>query len=79
MPFPLYPGESLVGAETFGYTSVDYSSALKKLPVILPNHGLRLMARVDHMDGGIQRRASEEWQVEGPCTYIPTPERVMLE
>ncbi|ESO90246.1 hypothetical protein LOTGIDRAFT_123412 [Lottia gigantea] len=73
-PFPLYPGESLYGAENFGKTSKDYSSAIKPLPVIPANHALSVTALVDHDDGGVVRRAGDMWHIEGPITYIPTVE-----
>ena len=71
-PFPLYPGEELLG---------DVMS----LKVVETNHALRLHAIRDFIDDsasamtasddvasvGIQRMAGDEWLFEGPATYIP--------
>jgi len=70
-PFPLYPGEVLVGAKV---DSSDYAGAIKKLPVVPAGKALRLEALTDFMDKGVQRIAGDEWQIEGPCTYFPQPE-----
>ncbi|EDO49176.1 predicted protein [Nematostella vectensis] len=73
-PFPLYPGEILVGVTD----EKDYHKAIKKVPVIAPDQGLRLCATVDHIDGEVQRVAGEMWQLEGPLTYHPTPYAVSI-
>ena len=56
----------------------DYSTAIKKLPVVAANHGIHLMALVDIPAVGDSpaRRAGDEWQLCGPLTYIPRPEVV---
>ncbi|KAL5010965.1 hypothetical protein ScPMuIL_013270 [Solemya velum] len=77
-PFPLYPGESLVGAPDFGQ-SADYKAAIIQLPVIKANHAIRLRALVDHMDGEIHRREEEMWQIEGPLLYHPTPNVTIID
>jgi len=64
-PFPLYPGEELVGA-------------VKKLEVVAPNEALQLRALQDFEqqldDAVIFRRAGDEWLFEGPGTLIPRAE-----
>ena len=75
-PFPLYPGEILCGAERFTYGSSDFKPAIKALPVVRANSALRLKAILDHMDGGIERKSGDMWQIEGPCTYKPVAEVV---
>lgn len=75
-PFITYPGEVLVGAEEFGKSSMDFSKAIKLLPIIAPNHAVELMARVDHLADGEERKCGDKWQVEGPITYLPTAEAV---
>lgn len=75
-PFPLYPGECLAGAERFGVLTSDYRSALKLLPVIPVNEAIRLEAVDDFTDGEVKRATGEQWQVNGPCVYIPTPNAV---
>jgi major vault protein len=58
-PFPLYPGESLVGK-------------VQPLQVVQPNTALRLRALRDSKDDkGNDRKAGDEWLFEGPATYIP--------
>jgi len=68
-PFPLYPGEILVGGN-----NTSYKNAIKKLPVIASNHGLKLRALVDFEDEGEKRIAGDEWQLKGPLTYHPKAE-----
>ena len=75
----IYPGEELVDAPDFTATSKSFSAAIKPLPVVPPNYALRLEARVDHSDGVEERKAGDQWHVEGPVTYMPTPEAVSLE
>eukprot|EP01115_Flamella_aegyptia_P000413 TRINITY_DN1058_c0_g1_i9.p1 TRINITY_DN1058_c0_g1~~TRINITY_DN1058_c0_g1_i9.p1 ORF type:complete len:849 (+),score=481.45 TRINITY_DN1058_c0_g1_i9:63-2549(+) len=58
-PFPLYPGEKLVGKVT-------------PLQVVAPNTALRLRAIRDFTDEeGVHRHAGDEWLFEGPKTYNP--------
>ncbi|MEI6179532.1 MAG: hypothetical protein WCP31_02160 [Chloroflexales bacterium] len=64
-PFPLFPGESLLGA-------------VSRLQVVEPNSALRLRALRDFADGELQRTAGEEWLFEGPGTYIPHVEVEVL-
>ncbi|KXJ17149.1 Major vault protein [Exaiptasia diaphana] len=68
-PFPLYPGEEIIGAKSLK----DYKKGIKQLPVIGPNEALRLTAIIDHKDGDVDRFAGDMWQLEGPLTYYPTP------
>jgi len=68
-PFPLYPGEELVGVR-----GTEFKDALKKLPVIPTGQALKLRALVDFDDKGVQRLAGEEWQIEGPRSYHPQSE-----
>ncbi|XP_073239748.1 major vault protein-like [Porites lutea] len=68
-PFPLYPGETIEGAQQLA----GYKSGIKALPVIGPNEGLQLLAIVDHVDGDEERKTGDFWQLEGPLTYKPTP------
>jgi major vault protein len=60
-PFPLYPGEKLVGK-------------VSPLQVVAPNTALRLKALRDFVDGDIQRQAGDEWLFRGPGTYYPRVE-----
>ena len=74
-PFYLYPGERLQGADS----AVNYKKALKQLPVVKPNHAIRLKAIVDYDDpDGEKRRSGDEWQLEGPLSFRPTPEVEVL-
>ena len=57
-PFPLYPGEALVGAIT-------------PLAVVKANSALRLRAIRDVKIDGVEHRAGDEWLFEGPGTYLP--------
>lgn len=66
-PFPLYPGEILKQPVT----------ALKVVPA---NSALRIRAELDFVDeNGVKRTAGDEWLFEGPGTYIPRKECVVLE
>ena len=72
----MYPGETLIGAETFLETG-SYKSAVKPIPVISPDHALALRARLDFVDAsGCDRLADEVWHEDGPKTYHPQPEVV---
>ena len=68
----------MVGAEQFASgTTTSYKSAIKKLPIIRANQGLRLKARLDHVDeDGDSHQAGDIWQLEGPLTYRPTAQAV---
>jgi len=57
-PFPLYPGEELVGK-------------VSPLQVVGPNGALRLRCTRDFTDGDVERLAGEEWVFPGPGTYHP--------
>ena len=73
MPFLLYPGEEVDRVPNF-MSSGNYSSGIRALPVIVANHGLLLEARVDHTaPGQVHRSAGDRWTVEGPATYMPSP------
>ena len=43
-----------------------------------PNNGLHLKALVDIEadEGGVARKAGDEWLLKGPATYIPRPDVV---
>ncbi|XP_012936930.1 major vault protein [Aplysia californica] len=73
-PFPLYPGEWLKAAPDFARGLTNYSAAVKSLPVVPENHGIRLRAILDHDDSGTFRNAGDIWQLKGPMTYKPRPE-----
>jgi major vault protein len=61
-PFPLYPGEFLVGK-------------VQPLQLVQPNTALRLRALRDSKDDkGNDRKAGDEWLFDGPATYIPRVE-----
>ncbi|KAI6655628.1 Major vault protein alpha-like [Oopsacas minuta] len=60
-PFPLYPGETM-------------KVAPKSLPIVLANHAIKLEAKKDFIDGEIERKAGDIWQLKGPLTYTPQPE-----
>ena len=62
-PFPLYPGESLVGKE--GHDQI------KKLTTVAKNTALRLRAEQTCDASGKTREAGDEWLFLGPATYIP--------
>ena len=59
---------------------LDYTRAIKKLPVIKADHGVHLQALVDieETDTTPPRRAGDEWQLRGPLTYIPRHEEVSV-
>ncbi|KAJ3601680.1 hypothetical protein NHX12_032647 [Muraenolepis orangiensis] len=67
-PFPLYPGEE---------TQLEVSPLL----IVFPDSALRLQALLDFddADAGEKRVAGDEWLFEGPGTYIPRKELVVLE
>jgi len=66
-PFPLYPGEKLVGKVT-------------PLQVVAPQTALRIKCIRDFTDEeGVTRRAGDEWLFEGPGTYIPRIETQVAE
>jgi hypothetical protein len=50
--------------------------AIQKLPVVPVNHGIKLKAVLDCEDEAGPHQAGEEWQLNGPRTYIPRPEVV---
>eukprot|EP01022_Parablepharisma_sp_SALTPOND_P019222 TRINITY_DN324_c0_g1_i2.p2 TRINITY_DN324_c0_g1~~TRINITY_DN324_c0_g1_i2.p2 ORF type:complete len:830 (+),score=104.58 TRINITY_DN324_c0_g1_i2:3705-6194(+) len=57
-PFPLYPGEKL--------------SKIDRLTVIPRDCALKVRANCDFVDSnGNKRQAGDEWQVKGPCIYVP--------
>jgi major vault protein len=57
-PFPLYPGEKLMGK-------------VSPLQVVAPHTALRLKALRDFVDGDVVRQAGDEWLFRGPGTYYP--------
>jgi len=66
-PFPLYPGEKLVGK-------------VSPLQVVAPLTALRLKAIRDFVDEeGKKRTAGDEWLFPGPGTYIPRVEVQVVE
>lgn len=65
-PFPLYPGEQLVGKVT-------------RLQVVETGQALRLRATRDVTEGGVTQRAGDEWLFEGPGTYTPRVEVDVVE
>jgi major vault protein len=66
-PFPLYPGEKVVGKVT-------------PLQVIAANTALRLKAIRDFTDEEeLTRHAGDEWLAVGPKTYIPRIESQVVE
>jgi major vault protein len=66
-PFPLYPGESLVGK-------------VSPLQVVAPNTALKLRALRDCKDEtGTARQAGDEWLFKGPGTYVPRVEQQIVE
>ncbi|XP_019721895.1 major vault protein isoform X2 [Hippocampus comes] len=65
-PFPLHPGEEL-------------QQDVTPLQVVYPDTALRLQALLDFLDDGEQRVAGDEWLFEGPGTYIPRKEVIVLE
>jgi len=65
-PFPLYPGEKLVGK-------------ISPLQVVAPDTALRLRALRDFADGNINRTAGDEWLFRGPNTYTPRIEVQVVE
>uniref|UniRef100_A0A8C8E2D3 Major vault protein n=1 Tax=Oryzias sinensis TaxID=183150 RepID=A0A8C8E2D3_9TELE len=66
-PFPLYPGE-------------EVKQAVTPLQIVYPDTALRLQALLDFEDDeGLKRVAGDEWLFEGPGTYIPRKEVVVLE
>jgi len=66
-PFPLYPGEKLVGK-------------INPLQVVAANAALRLRCIRDFTDkSGKQRQAGDEWLFPGPGTYFPAVEVHVVE
>ncbi|XP_037113237.1 major vault protein-like [Syngnathus acus] len=65
-PFPLHPGEKI-------------QQDVTPLQVVHPNTALRLQALTDFVDGEERRVEGTEWLFEGPGTYIPRKEVVVLE
>ncbi|CAL9692919.1 unnamed protein product [Knipowitschia caucasica] len=66
-PFPLYPGE-------------EVQQDVTALQIVFPDTALRLQALLDFTDStGTKRTAGDEWLFEGPGTYIPHKEEVVLE
>uniref|UniRef100_A0A3Q3MUN7 Major vault protein n=1 Tax=Mastacembelus armatus TaxID=205130 RepID=A0A3Q3MUN7_9TELE len=66
-PFPLYPGEEI-------------QKDVTALQIVFPDTALRLQALLDFEDKGKEKRvAGDEWLFEGPGTYIPRKEVVVLE
>jgi len=67
-PFPLYPGEKLVGK-------------VSPLQVVSPDTGLRLRALRDFKEDSTElvRKAGDEWLFKGPNTYIPRVEVQIVE
>jgi major vault protein len=66
-PFPLFPGEKLVGK-------------VSPLQVVAPLTALRLKAIRDFVDEeGKKRTAGDEWLFPGPGTYIPRVETQVVE
>ncbi|CAN9505076.1 unnamed protein product [Ophioblennius macclurei] len=66
-PFPLYPGE-------------EVQQGVTTLQIVYPDTALRLQALLDfEEDGGERRVAGDEWLFEGPGTYIPRKEVVVVE
>ncbi len=57
-PFPLYPGESL--------------KKIDRLTVIPRDCALKVRANREFTDAkGVKRQAGDEWQIPGPCIYVP--------
>eukprot|EP01137_Pigoraptor_chileana_P037473 Opistho-2@34592 len=65
-PFPLYPGENVIGKVT-------------ALLVVAANSAFRLRAIRDFDDNGTKYNAGDEWLFEGPGTYIPKVEVEVVE
>uniref|UniRef100_A0A672G202 Major vault protein n=1 Tax=Salarias fasciatus TaxID=181472 RepID=A0A672G202_SALFA len=66
-PFPLYPGE-------------EVQEGVTPLQIVYPDTALRLQALLDfEEEGGERRVAGDEWLFEGPGTYIPRKEVVVVE
>lgn len=57
--FPLYPGEAL-------------SQPIAPLTVLTALEALRVTAIADFKDGKVERRAGDEWIVNGPCCVTPS-------
>ena len=72
----MYPGESLKEAPTYTFQSTDFKPALKPLPIVKANHGLKLRAILDHNDDLVERKAGDIWMLKGPVTYKPRAEVV---
>ncbi|XP_071485231.1 major vault protein-like [Diadema antillarum] len=84
-PFPLYPGETLEGAPLFmasangEFGKRQYLKAMRPLPVVKANQAVRLKAVMDHTSpDGVNRIAGDMWQYNGPLTYKPCPEAMMV-
>jgi hypothetical protein len=60
------------------YIIVDFKAAIKKLPFVPEHRAIKLKAIVDCEVNGVERNAGEMWQIEGPTTYIPSPDVVCI-
>ena len=51
---------------------------MKPLPLVKAHHALHLRALVDIEadETGTRRKVGDEWQLNGPITYLPRPEVV---
>ena len=56
--------------------NVDYKAAVKELPFVPEHRALKLKATVDCEVNGVKRKAGEMWHIEGPTTYVPSPDLV---
>jgi hypothetical protein len=48
------------------------------LPFVPEHRAIKLKAIVDCEVNGVERKAGEMWQTEGPTTYIPSPDVVCI-
>ncbi|KAL4658355.1 major vault protein [Arapaima gigas] len=91
-PFPLYPGEEIQQVcathlcvhmplvNMYNPFTVCGLQDVSALQIVYPNTALRLQALLDFEEEGEEKRlAGDEWLFEGPGTYIPRKEVVVLE
>jgi len=68
VPFPLYPGEELLGPEN------------QELEIISNNEGLKLRATRKHTDvNGVERLPGDLWLERGLSTYYPSNNQEVVE
>ncbi|EFA85758.1 hypothetical protein PPL_00988 [Heterostelium album PN500] len=66
-PFPLYPGEKMVGDKVL------------PMKVVMDNEAIKLRALCDCVSNGKPHKAGDEWLFKGPGTYQPNVDEEIIE